>query len=91
MVTPVAKRQAVRHIQEALALSERRACALVVLPGVSRGMFLPERTMLPCASAYGNWRTNDAALAIAALVIFWRGKDSAPITRSCSAFTKRKG
>ncbi len=33
MVTPVAKRQAVRHIQEALALSERRACALV---GVAR-------------------------------------------------------
>ena len=28
MVTPVAKRQAVRHIQEALALSERRAGAL---------------------------------------------------------------
>lgn len=31
MVTPVAKRQAVRHIQEALDLSERRACALVGL------------------------------------------------------------
>ncbi|MCP1239220.1 MAG: IS3 family transposase [Acetobacter sp.] len=33
VVTPVAKRQAVRHIQEALALSERRACVLV---GVAR-------------------------------------------------------
>lgn len=32
-MTPVAKRQAVRHIREALALSERRACALV---GVAR-------------------------------------------------------
>ena len=58
---------------------------LLVLPGVSRGMFLPERTMLPCASAYGNWRTNDAALAIAAWVIFWRGKAAAPITGSCYA------
>ena len=47
--------------------------------------------MLPCVSAYGNWRTNDAALAIAAWVIFWRGKDSAPITGSYSAFTRRKG
>ncbi|MEN3168494.1 IS3 family transposase [Gluconobacter sp. OJA] len=33
VVTPVAKRQAVRHIQEALTLSERRACALI---GVAR-------------------------------------------------------
>ncbi|AFW01377.1 transposase [Gluconobacter oxydans H24] len=33
MVTPVAKRQVVRHIQEVLPLSERRACALA---GVAR-------------------------------------------------------
>ena len=31
MVTPVAKRQAVLHLQKALELSERRACALVGL------------------------------------------------------------
>lgn len=31
MVTPVAKRQAVDHIRGVLALSERRACALVGL------------------------------------------------------------
>lgn len=29
MVTPVAKRQAVRHIQGALGLLERRGCALI--------------------------------------------------------------
>lgn len=63
---------------------------LLVLPGVSHGMCLPERTMLSCASVYGNWRTNDAALAIVAWAIFSRGKASVPITRSCSAFIRRK-
>ncbi|NHN96335.1 IS3 family transposase, partial [Acetobacter thailandicus] len=48
MVTPVAKRQAVRHIQEALALSERRACALV---GVARRI-----------ARYVSTGANDAAL-----------------------------
>ncbi len=36
MVTPADKRQAVRHIREVFALSERRACALV---GVARRVF----------------------------------------------------
>lgn len=48
MVTPVAKRQAVRHIQKALALSERRACALV---GVARRVV-----------RYVSTRADDAAL-----------------------------
>lgn len=48
MVTPVAKRQAVRHIQEALDLSERRACALV---GLARRV-----------ARYVSTRADDAAL-----------------------------
>ncbi|WP_264812693.1 IS3 family transposase, partial [Acetobacter oeni] len=48
VVTPVAKRQAVRHIQEALDLSERRACALV---GLARRV-----------ARYVSTRADDAAL-----------------------------
>ena len=48
MVTPVAKRQAVQYIQEALELSERRACALV---GLARRV-----------ARYVSTRADDAAL-----------------------------
>ena len=58
---------------------------LLILREVLRGMFPPQRMMLPYASVYGIWQGRDAAWAI-----FLRREGAASITRSYSVFIRRK-
>ena len=59
---------------------------LLILREVLRGMFPPQRMMLPYASVYGIWQGRYAAF----WTIFLCREGAAPITRSYSVFIRRK-
>ena len=91
MVTPDAKRNAVAHAREKFGLSERRASSLI---GVAWRVVRYEPTRPDDAG----WRVRLRELAgerrrfgYRAWVICWRVKGWCRTTRSCCAFTGRKG